>query len=161
MTSSPDPIAIPPPGRARAIVGGFIVLWLAWQVALPLSYYFGDDAEEERFAWRMFSEIAIFHTRCTASVAESVAVPGAGDGVSVRAVDLGSTVHAAWAAHLSRNRRPVVERFLRWRCQRDPSVTAVEFRRTCRLVPESRVPSIGVRVPCRTDGFSGAPGSSR
>ncbi|HEX9765409.1 MAG TPA: hypothetical protein VGA36_01505 [Nitriliruptorales bacterium] len=159
--ASPDPIAVPPPGRARAIVGGFIVLWLVWQVALPLSYYFGDDAGEERFAWRMFSEIALFHTKCAVSVAESVAVPGAADGVSVRAVDLGRTVHAGWEEHLRRNRRLVVERFLRWRCQRDPSVTAVEFRRTCRLVPESRIPSISVRLPCRTDALAGVPGASR
>jgi hypothetical protein len=41
----------------------FIVGWVGLQVALPLSYYLGDDRFDERFAWRMFSPVRLSECR--------------------------------------------------------------------------------------------------
>ena len=45
-----EPIASPPPGRPRVVVSLIIVLYLLWQVAVPISYYLGDDVSDERFS---------------------------------------------------------------------------------------------------------------
>jgi hypothetical protein len=59
-----------PSRRARIIISVFIVSWLAWQVAVPLSYYAGDNVDDERFSWRMFSGVWLLQKSCTASVSE-------------------------------------------------------------------------------------------
>jgi hypothetical protein len=145
----PDFIASPPPGRGRALVSVFIVLYLLWQAAVPLSYYLGDDLDEERFAWRMISGVWFLHRTCALSVAESVEAAGAG-GVSTasRRLDLERTLHASSILQLRNNQRPVVTKFLRTRCESDPSVIEVEFNRTCALA--SRMPPVHLRFDCRS-----------
>ena len=157
---APDPIASPPPGRARAIVGVAIALWLLGQVALPVSYYLGSTPAEERFAWRMFSSVSVFGGQCSLSVTESFAEPGAAGGRTTREVDLGQAVHPAWVVHLRRNRRIVIDKFLDWRCHRDPSVSEVGLRRACDRGPESGT-RVEVQHPCRPGARLGAPDPSR
>lgn len=140
------------------IVGAFIVLWLLWQAWLPLAYYLGDDPAEERFAWRMFSDISVLAMQCEVSVTEWVGEP---DGDGARLVDLGATLHAAWEGHLRLGRRLVIERVLESRCRRDPSVTEVGFRRTCPAGHESRRPPVDARLRCRTGAFTGPAGAAR
>jgi len=145
--SPPDPIAAPPPGRARAIASAVIALWLLGQIAFPVSYYLGDSRPEERFAWRMFSSVSAFGAQCALSVTETVADP-AGDGGRIsREVNLDQVLHAAWGLHIRRGRRAVIDRFLAWRCERDPSIISVELHRSC-----SRGPEAGIRLdlarPC-------------
>jgi len=132
-----DPIASPPPGRGRALAGAVIAMWLVAQVAFPVSYYLGQSLAEERFAWRMFSSVGAYGAQCALSVVETVSAPGAPEGRITREPDLARTVHAAWLAHLHRGRALVIDRFLSWRCQRDPSIIAIEFRRTCDKGPEA------------------------
>lgn len=90
------PGAPPPTGRARARVNGFIVAFLAVQVLAPLSYYtLRQDRLDERFAWRMFSEVRM--VRCEARFA-----------VAGSAVALSARYHSAWITLLERGRRDVV-----------------------------------------------------
>ena len=52
-----EPSVAQPHGWTRWLIGAGILLFLISQIAVPLSYYFGDEPTSERFAWRMFSSI--------------------------------------------------------------------------------------------------------
>jgi hypothetical protein len=101
-----------PAGRARRRVLWFVAAALSFQLIVPLTYYLRDDPYDERFAWRMFSAERM-HV-CTTKAVEVVATA---KGKRARPIPLESTLHQAWLVHLRRNRRPVVHRFLRWRCE--------------------------------------------
>jgi hypothetical protein len=97
-------------------------LWLLVlvQVAVPASYYFRDDPDDERFAWRMFSAVRL--KRCTIEAYESEDARGE----SLKRTDLARAVHASWQRSLERGRRPVIERFLAARCGRPPASSSSE-----------------------------------
>ena len=156
-----ETIASPPPGRVRAIISVFIVVYFVWQLALPITYYLGDDVNDERFSWRMFSAIWHFHHTCTVSVMEieSVLVPGPGNTPLVRQLDLDRTVHQAWITLLNRNQPLVVEKFLQTRCQSDQRVAEVQYSRRCPEAGESRIPSVARRLTCGTRVIAGSPGT--
>ena len=103
----------------------FALAVLACQIILPLSYYLRDDPYDERFAWRMFSAERM-HI-CSTKAIEIVA---AGGGKRVRPIPLRATLHQAWLTHIKRNRRPVVHRFLDWRCE-GPGVSGVMLLNRC------------------------------
>jgi hypothetical protein len=136
----------PPPGRARLAISAFILAWLVWQVASPLAYYTGSEVSDERFAWRMFSGVWFHERTCAVSVTESV--PGNDGALVPRGVNPG-----AWKWQLERNRLLVVEKFLRSRCQRDPSVVAVEIVRTCPVESRS-LPIATRRLDCRAGSIT-------
>ena len=54
----------------RRWFGVFAGLFLLFQFAMPLAYYFGDQAYDERFSWRMFSPVHL--ERCSIDVVEQV-----------------------------------------------------------------------------------------
>jgi hypothetical protein len=83
------------------------VLVLA-QLAIPLRYYLGGDPYDERFSWRMFSEVRV--VSCDPSASETKADAHA-------EIELGHEIHEAWIGLLTRNREPVIERFLMHRCE--------------------------------------------
>ena len=89
----------------------FIHLFLAAQLALPLSYYLAgaDDGYDERFAWRMFS-------------AERMAVctPVFLVGEARRRVPLLATFHEAWVTLAQRGRREVIEAMAARLCRDNP-----------------------------------------
>jgi hypothetical protein len=145
-----DTIASTPPGRVRAIIGGLIALYLLWQVVLPVTYYLGDDVNDERFSWRMFSATWQSHGMCTVSVMEieSVPVPGAGNTLVSRSLDLERTLHRGWTMLLDANRRLVVEKFLQTRCRDNPRVAEVQYDRHCPNAAYSRIPSETRRLTC-------------
>jgi len=155
-TLPPDPIASPPPGRARLAVSAIIALWLVVQVAFPVSYYLGDSLAEERFAWRMFSSVSVYGGQCALSVVETVAEPGSADGRITREPELNRILHAAWLTHLRRGRALVIDRFLTSRCQRDPSIIEIELKRSCDRGPEAGVRT-EVRRQCRPTAAAGEP----
>ena len=159
VTDSADPstdaFASTPSASARKIISVFILLWLVWQVAVPLSYYVGDNVDDERFAWRMFSGIWLAHKSCTASVTEFRMDPVDGE-AQFDAIDLGRTLHGTWVNQLAKkNRRLVVEKFLQNRCEADPSVTEVQYIRTCAGVSQSRIPPVTLRFDCRASHSQG------
>jgi hypothetical protein len=138
----------PTAARARTWASAFIAAWLCFQIALPASYYFSADPLEERFAWRMFSDIHAAQRHCALTVSEVFAPQGSARAPVVREVDLARTVHPTWETYLRRNRRMVIDEFVAWRCARTPGVTAIDVRRACPVDSESRVPSSQQSLPC-------------
>jgi hypothetical protein len=147
-------VADPPPGRGRLIVSLFIVGWLLWQLTVPLSYYVsnyvtGQVQEEQRFSWRMFSQVWFLQRWCNVLAFEIEAPTIGPDPPAVRRLDLRRLLHPIWIAQMRENRRPVVEKFLQSRCQGDPSVVAAEYMRTCPVAAGWRLPEVNRRVTCR------------
>jgi hypothetical protein len=149
-------LASAPSGRARLVINAFIICWLLWQVAVPLSYYLGDNVDDERFAWRMFSGVWLLQKSCTASVTEFRSEPGADTPIASK-INLDRTLHGTWASQLKKkNRRLVIEKFAQTRCEADPSVSEIEYIRACPAAPEARIPPVTLRFNCRAGGFTGS-----
>ena len=88
----------------------FIGLFLAVQLLAPLEYYcVRADANDERFAWRMFSPTRMLE--CTPSFAV---------GAEARPVDLMKEFHEAWNTVAKRGRIDVIERMGAALCARNP-----------------------------------------
>lgn len=119
------------------------------QLAVPAAYYVRGEASEERFAWRMFSDVWWYHKTCRIALTERLDAR-AGTGGSARPVDLDREYHAVWPRQLQRARRSAVDKVLRQRCDADPSVGSVVFSRTCPDAPPSRMPALRVTRDCRT-----------
>ena len=137
------------------VVNVFIISWLLWQLLVPLSYYLGHDVDDERFAWRMFSGVWLLQKSCTASVTEFRSQPGAG-APGARRINLERAVHGTWVGQLKKkNRRLVVEKFARARCEADPSVSEIEYIRACPAAPDARIPPVTLRFNCRAGGLTG------
>jgi len=82
--------------RATAI----ITLFIGIQMILPLSYYFGDNVFDERFAWRMFSPTRM--ARCQVSVQDA-------SSGSVERLRLNKHLHVVWINLLKRARPAVID----------------------------------------------------
>jgi hypothetical protein len=95
---------------------------VALQVAIPMSYYLrSSDLDDERFAWRMFSDVRV--KRCRVRAFE------VGERGRRAEIVLGQTLHSSWIHSLERGRRRVVARFLDSRCA--PAVTETQLVRQC------------------------------
>jgi hypothetical protein len=127
----------------RRLIGLAIAAHLAWQVALPLRYYLAENRRDERFAWRIFSALAIAPYRCDVRVQEFAAGERTG-----RDVELARTLHDAWTAALRQGQDAVVDRFLHVRCGSSSLVEAVEFTRLCRGEGGAPAPTMRVRLDC-------------
>jgi len=82
-----------------------IAVFLTWQVLLPLGYYRAHDRRDERFAWRIFSALAIAPWRCDVRVQEFADGASAGRDVDRESV-LGRQTFIA-AASLARHPKTV------------------------------------------------------
>ena len=130
---------LPPPEsthrRNIAIAVGVAVIV---QLLVPMSYYFGDDPYDERFAWRMFSAVRVY--RCSADATEV-------NQGSTERIALPEEVHVAWIRTMQRNREAVIARFLRWRCE-EAGADSVRFVNRC-LSPEGRrAPDVVRAIDC-------------
>ncbi|MSP71161.1 MAG: hypothetical protein EXR76_03025 [Myxococcales bacterium] len=85
----------------------FIAAFLAVQVLLPLRYYAGEDRFDERFAWRMFSNVRV--------VACQTRFTDASDG-GATPVRASAEIHEVWTSLLNRARRSVIDGFARKWC---------------------------------------------
>lgn len=98
---------------------GFIVLFVAVQLLLPLHYYLARlDRHDERFAWRMFSPTRM--VTCTLEMT-----------VDEQPVTLGREFHEAWLETARRGRRVVIEAMGARLCRKHPGA-AVVARLECR-----------------------------
>ena len=141
--------ASPPARRLRRLISLGIAAYLTWQVVLPLRYYLRENRRDERFAWRIFSALAIAPYRCDVRVQEFA--PGEQLG---REVDLARTLHDAWIAGLRLGQDAVVRQFLHTRCGSSSLVEAVEFSRLCRREDRAPAPHMRVRLDCRSGAIS-------
>ena len=98
--------------------GRFILLFVAAQLLLPLTYYVARrDPHDERFAWRMFSPVRM--ARCTPTIRM--------DGARI---NLGAEFHEAWIALANRGRFVVIEAMGTQLCARHPG-KAIEVSLAC------------------------------
>ncbi len=116
---------------------------LVAQALIPLRYYLGDDAYDERFSWRMFSAVRMH--ACSLSAYETRA--GAEQRVSLQ-----RQVQVGWITTLERNREAVLEGYLRWRCEQE-GVEAVRLENRCRTPEGREVPRIERALDCATDEY--------
>jgi len=144
---------VAPPSASPALARN-LLLWLVLllQIALPSSYYLWRvDREDERFAWRMFSEVRF--RSCSVEVSEQ-------SPVGERPVVLSEALHASWIGALRRGRERVIERFLASRCAR-PDVTASTLLRNCREVDGQRGPSQRFHYACAAQRLAREPGGGQ
>jgi hypothetical protein len=134
--------------RAPRRVLVFALAVLAWQIILPLTYYVRDDPYDERFAWRMFSaeRMHVCSTRAIEIVAD-------GGSKGVRRIPLENTLHQAWLTHIKRNRRPVVHRFLEWRCE-SPGVSGVRLVNRCAAADRRPLAPRHYAIDCASGAIS-------
>jgi hypothetical protein len=122
-------------------------LWLVvvLQLAIPASYYLrGTDPEDERFAWRMFSDVRL--RRCELVAEETVAG-------KQRSIVLERELHASWLGALRRGRKPVIDRFLKRHCVHHP-VAAVLLVRRCSEVDGQTLPERRYRLDCTAESLA-------
>jgi len=141
----PDPPApdAPPPARRRW-QNAFIALFLGYQLLAPLDYYLGEQGYDERFSWRMFSNVRMHE--CTLSLSDSVESGGV---VSDREIDAKRELHVAWFNILNRYRPAVVEKFLSSRCEK-PGVTKAAAVRRCTDTDGTALPVQRAEYDCKS-----------
>lgn len=129
------PVAAP---ISRALANALILVFLAYQIAMPLRYYLGGRGYDERFSWRMFSTLRM--QKCRAQVIETV------EGVQ-SAVNLRKEIQVAWIGMLERYRRPVIDKLLARRCAA-AGASQVVFTRSCTDTDGSALPDTTVSLEC-------------
>ena len=116
---------------------------------MPLAYYVHGNGRDERFAWRIFSVLAIAPYRCDVHVQELAHGEPLGP-----EVDLGRSLHDAWIMALRQGQDAIVVRFLRTRCQSDTRVETVEYSRLCQRPDGGSAPHMRTRYDCRSREIS-------
>jgi hypothetical protein len=136
--------ATPAPRGGRAARAAIIAIFLASQIALPIRYYLGNQPDDERFAWRMFSSLAM--RNCVLTVEESTFLAGVAD---KRVLNLNTAVQARWIGVLETNHPRTVDKFLKRRCLL-PEVRSVRIERLCFETDGARSPVVEHSLDCPT-----------
>lgn len=123
---------------------GWLWLVIALQIAVPASYYFKADRDDERFAWRMFSAVRV--KRCEVRLREL-------KGGQLQEAKLEYLLHASWRQALARGRRRVMEKLLSERC-RTPGLQRVELVRSCKDAKGAALPTEVMRLTCASSSWS-------
>lgn len=122
VSSETEPPPAGPSGKSRrrstAFIAGFVLL----QFLVPLTYLAREDAADERFTWRSFSEAAAPACETSASLERD-------DGTR-EAISIEKLIHQDWMAHLAQGRRAVVDALLQQQCEAD-GVLSVELVNRC------------------------------
>ena len=148
-----ETLSSPHPGRGRLFVSFFIVVYLLWQLALPFSYYVGDDKLDERFAWRMFSAFGHARKRCRIDVRPFPTSPEQRHPADQK---LFMVTLDNWGSLLRKNPKPVVDKLLRTQCEISPWMDEILLVRKC---PQDWGPkrlSGYLRLNCKTGERSGS-----
>lgn len=134
-----------PESSKRKLVLAFIALVLGLQVLIPLRYYLGDDAYDERFSWRMFSAVRVH--RCQLRPTETAEAGG------IRPINLNREIHRAWVTTLQRNRHTVSEKFLASRCAAE-GIASVRLENLCVTPNGTRLEPLVWEMACATGAIS-------
>ena len=116
-----------------------IAIFIAYQVGMPLSYYLGDHAYDERFSWRMFSTRRM--ARCNVVMTETAV------GGRAQPIVLARELQVAWVNILKRYRPAVVDKFIRVRCDGD-AMESVDYTRSCVDTDGSPMPTARHSMEC-------------
>jgi hypothetical protein len=142
MSAAPDRIVVPEPTspsvRLAQVTAALVLIGM--HLLIPLRYYLGDDAYDERFAWRMFSGVR--NQDCSLDFTETR------DGVTTP-VRASSVLPMPWVALLQRNREVLVEHVLRAQCART-SIESSRIVTECRDVHGQVLPRRARTLDCRT-----------
>jgi hypothetical protein len=147
---SRENLTSPAPGRGRLFVSLFIVAYLFWQLAVPLSYYLGDNESDERFSWRMFSALGQVLKPCLVQIREFPTSPEREVEKQFRAM------FKNWEPIIRKNPKPVADKFLQAVCKKSPKVNEILIVRKC---PQDWGPqriSGYLRLNCKTGERSGS-----
>lgn len=117
-----EPPPADPSSKGRRRAGAFIVVFMLFQFALPLSYLAREDASDDRFTWRRF-------TGANASACETTAWIEQTDGER-RSIALESMIPQEWVDYVQSDRHSVVHAFLRQQC-RSTDIARVELINHC------------------------------
>mgnify|MGYP001287930936 CR=1 FL=1 len=136
------PVALRARGPSGPAAQGAVALAvagaLAAQIAVPATYYLGDDPFDERFAWRMFSAVRVYRCELTAEDLGGGAAPP---------VRPDAPIPAGWIPPMRRGREPVIARYLRWRCE-DDEVSGARVTNRCTTPDGERVPDVVRDIDC-------------
>jgi hypothetical protein len=127
----------PDPANRRR-VNLAIAAFLAFQIAMPLSYYVLGRTYDERFSWRMFSTLRL--RDCKVEVKEQL-------GARTRSVNVERDVHVAWLRLLERMRSSVIDAYLARRCQGE-GVSRVDFTSRCSDTDGRALPALERSLTC-------------
>jgi len=100
----------------------FIAAFVLLQFLVPLTYLGREDAADERFTWRSFTELAAPECETSASLERM-------DGER-EVISLEMQIHQDWLAYVAQGRRAVVEALLQKQCEAD-GVLSVELVNRC------------------------------
>ncbi|HEY2734430.1 MAG TPA: hypothetical protein VGI70_10625 [Polyangiales bacterium] len=143
--SNPEPRASDPVRRRWQ--DGFIVLFLALQIGVPLRYYLSGRDYDERFSWRMFSTLRL--RDCAVHVTE---LPR-GARATPHEVAIERDVHVAWLRLLERERSAVVDKDLQRRCELS-EIERATYTRTCKDTDGSELPGTKRSLDCERGEFA-------
>lgn len=118
-TEPPPPGPSPQNRRGSAV---FIAMALALQFTVPLTYLMRTDTSDERFTWRSLGGAEETTCRAESSLERL-------DGAREE-LELDALIQRDWVDYLQRDRRSVIEEFLRVQCE-NPGVLEVELRNDC------------------------------
>lgn len=118
-----------------------IAVFVAFQLIVPATYYLRDDPYDERFAWRMFSNIRLYQCRPTAFERR--------EGAAEAPVQLTRHVHQAWINTVARNRVDVIVAMLDKRCE-EPDMERVRLVNECHKTDGEELEPIEYALECRT-----------
>jgi hypothetical protein len=139
---SPASLGTPPAARPRArrAANAFIGLFLAYQLAAPLSYYVSGRVYDERFGWRMFSTVRL--QQCSLRVEDVDRQSGV-----AREVALGRSLHVAWVNLVKRGWPRVIGKVLRERCA-GGGIAEARLERRCRETDGTELPPERFALDC-------------
>ena len=144
MNSADSNITEPSPARRKWIAVG-ILTFLAVQIAVPLSYYLGDEPTSERFSWRMFSsvDLSTWDTKVVALVEQN--------GLLVETeVPIRASLQESYVKSVQRAQFDIVEPFLR-KLTEQRGVREVHFE------AQGKFPSGKLMAPIRLSMKPGEP----
>ncbi len=111
-----EPPPAEPKGKARHRSSVFIALFVALQFLIPLTYLTREDAADERFTWRSFSEAEAPSCEIRATLKRA-------DG-AYESLELEKLIHRDWLPYVAQGRRAVVDAFLQKQCEADEVLSA-------------------------------------
>lgn len=127
--------------RNKILIGAILAL----HILLPLSYYtFRSDIFDERFAWRMFSDVR--QMKCRASAFREDAA-----GRKTRLAPH-QDIQVAWFNLMKRNRAPVIEKYLSRMCEKDDAEKAFVTTQCARVRDAKRISRRYIRS-CESGDF--------